>query len=70
IRRDISADAVAITDTHDRLASVGVGKDYYELDEHHASSGMTQQAELLDHIIINNQLSQNHRSDYHSDIII
>ena len=64
IRRDISADAVAITDTHDVLAYVGVGKDYYELDEHHAISGMTQQAVLLDQIIINNDLRQYHLSDF------
>ncbi|MGL5661651.1 MAG: LytS/YhcK type 5TM receptor domain-containing protein, partial [Aeromonas sp.] len=40
---EISADAVAITDTRDVLAYVGVGKDYYALDEHHAISDMTQQ---------------------------
>ncbi|MFM5687358.1 sensor histidine kinase, partial [Aeromonas caviae] len=49
---------------------VGVGKDYYELDEHHAISGMTQQAVLLDQIIINNDLRQYHLSDFHSVIII
>ncbi|WP_421224067.1 LytS/YhcK type 5TM receptor domain-containing protein [Aeromonas enteropelogenes] len=70
IRREISADAVAITDTHDVLAYVGVGKDYYALDEHHAISGMTRKAVLLDQIIINNDLRQYHLSDFHSVIII
>ncbi|MND55294.1 Sensor histidine kinase YpdA [compost metagenome] len=70
IRSEIHADAVAITDTRDVLAYVGVGKDYYELDEHHAISGMTQQAVLLDQIIINNDLRQYHLSDFHSVIII
>lgn len=70
IRREIDADAVAITDTRDVLAYVGVGKDYYELDEHHAISDMTQRAVLLDQIIINNDLRQYHLSDFHSVIII
>ncbi|HHQ4758741.1 TPA: LytS/YhcK type 5TM receptor domain-containing protein [Aeromonas hydrophila] len=70
IRSEISADAVAITDTRDVLAYVGVGKDYYELDEHHAISDMTQRAVLLDQIIINNDLRQYHLSDFHSVIII
>ncbi|MFQ2271960.1 LytS/YhcK type 5TM receptor domain-containing protein [Aeromonas enteropelogenes] len=70
IRREISADAVAITDTHDVLAYVGVGKDYYALDEHHAISGMTRKAVLLDQIIINNDLRQYHLADFHSVIII
>ncbi|MGY3969703.1 sensor histidine kinase [Aeromonas enteropelogenes] len=70
IRREISADAVAITDTHDVLAYVGVGKDYYALDEHHAISAMTRKAVLLDQIIINNDLRQYHLSDFHSVIII
>nr|AAR05383.1 putative sensor protein [Aeromonas hydrophila] len=70
IRSEISADAVAITDTRDVLAYVGVGKDYYELDEHHAISAMTQRAVLLDQIIINNDLRQYHLSDFHSVIII
>lgn len=70
IRREISADAVAITDTRDVLAYVGVGKDYYELDEHHAISSMTRQAVLLDKIIINNDLRQYHLADFHSVIII
>jgi two-component system LytT family sensor kinase len=52
------------------LAYVGVGKDYYELDEHHAISDMTQRAVLLDQIIINNDLRQYHLSDFHSVIII
>ena len=62
IRSEISADAVAITDTRDVLAYVGVGKDYYELDEHHAISDMTHRAVLLDQIIINNDLRQYHLS--------
>ncbi|MCS3461912.1 sensor histidine kinase [Aeromonas sp. BIGb0445] len=70
IRSEIHADAVAITDTRDVLAYVGVGKDYYELDEHHAISDMTQRAVLLDQIIINNDLRQYHLSDFHSVIII
>ena len=70
IRSEISADAVAITDTRDVLAYVGVGKDYYELDEHHAISDMTHRAVLLDQIIINNDLRQYHLSDFHSVIII
>ncbi len=70
IRSEISADAVAITDTRDVLAYVGVGKDYYELDEHHAISDMTQRAVLLDQIIINNDLRQYHLADFHSVIII
>ena len=70
IRSEISADAVAITDTRDVLAYVGVGKDYYELDEHHAISDMTHKAVLLDQIIINNDLRQYHLSDFHSVIII
>ncbi|MFB2863603.1 LytS/YhcK type 5TM receptor domain-containing protein [Aeromonas sp. MdU4] len=70
IRGEISADAVAITDTRAVQAYVGVGKDYYELEEHHAISGMTQQAVLLDQIIINNDLRQYHLSDFHSVIII
>lgn len=70
IRSEISADAVAITDTRDVLAYVGVGKDYYELDEHHAISAMTQRAVLLGQIIINNDLRQYHLSDFHSVIII
>lgn len=70
IRREISADAVAITDTHDVLAYVGVGKDYYALDEHHAISAMTRKAVLLDQIIINNDLRQYHLADFHSVIII
>lgn len=47
-----------------------MGKDYYELDEHHAISDMTQRAVLLDQIIINNDLRQYHLSDFHSVIII
>ncbi len=70
IRSEISADAVAITDTRDVLAYVGVGKDYYELDEHHAISDMTPRAVLLDQIIINNDLRQYHLADFHSVIII
>lgn len=70
IRSEISADAVAITDTRDVLAYVEVGKDYYELDEHHAISDMTHRAVLLDQIIINNDLRQYHLSDFHSVIII
>ena len=70
IRSEISADAVAITDTRDVLAYVGVGKDYYELDEHHAISDMTHRAVLLDQIIINNDLRQYHLADFHSVIII
>ena len=70
IRSEIHADAVAITDTRDVLAYVGVGKDYYELDEHHAISDMTHRAVLLDQIIINNDLRQYHLSDFHSVIII
>lgn len=70
ICNEIHADAVAITDTRDVLAYVGVGKDYYELDEHHAISDMTQRAVLLDQIIINNDLRQYHLSDFHSVIII
>lgn len=49
---------------------MGVGKDYYELDEHHAISDMTHRAVLLDQIIINNDLRQYHLSDFHSVIII
>ena len=49
---------------------MGVGKDYYELDEHHAISDMTHKAVLLDQIIINNDLRQYHLSDFHSVIII
>lgn len=70
IRSEISADAVAITDTRDVLAYVGVGKDYYALDEHHAISAMTRKAVLLDQIIINNDLRQYHLADFHSVIII
>ena len=60
---------MAITDTRDVLA-YGGGQDYYELDEHHAISDMTQRAVLLDQIIISNDLRQYHLADFHSVIII
>ncbi|MDT3275734.1 sensor histidine kinase [Shewanella sp. SP2S2-4] len=70
IRNEIHADAVAITDTRDVLAYMGVGKDYYEVDGHQAISEMTQRAIELDQNIINNDLRQYHLSDFHSVIII
>ena len=70
IRREIDADAVAITDTHDVLAYAGAGKEYYELDDHHTISNMTQQAVISGQIIINNNLQRYHLSDFHSAIII
>ncbi|MBZ6065901.1 sensor histidine kinase [Aeromonas schubertii] len=70
IRSEIDADAVAITDTRDVLAYAGAGKEYYELDDHHAISAMTRRAVVLGQIIINNDLRQYHLANFHSAIII
>ncbi|MBK0416677.1 sensor histidine kinase [Chromobacterium haemolyticum] len=70
IRDQLDADAVAITNTSDVLAYVGLGKDYYEMDEHSAIGAITRQAIAGDQIIIENNLQQYHLADFHSVIII
>ncbi|OWY38802.1 sensor histidine kinase [Xenophilus sp. AP218F] len=70
IRDEVGADAVAITDTTDVLSYVGLGKDYYELNEHSAIGDITRQAVAQDQIIIENDLRQYHLADFHSVIII
>ncbi|OHX14560.1 ECF transporter S component [Chromobacterium sphagni] len=70
IRQHIGADAVAITDTADVLAYVGLGKDYYRQHGHSAIGEITRQAVERDQIIIENNLQQYHLADFHSVIII
>ncbi len=66
IRSETNADAVAITDTQDVKAYVGVGQENY-LDAHHKISYMTQQAVNLGKQIISNDLNVH---DFHSLLII
>lgn len=70
IRNHIGADAVAITDTRDVLAYVGLGKDYYEPAAHSAIGEITRRAVEQDQIIIENDLRQYRVADFHSVIII
>ncbi|MFT6927164.1 MAG: two-component system LytT family sensor kinase [Psychromonas sp.] len=66
IRQETNADAVAITDTNDVEAYVGMGEENY-LDSHHQISEMTQQAVNLGKQIICNNLNVHH---FHSLLII
>lgn len=66
IKEETGADAVAITDTHDVKAYVGLGEENY-LDSHHQISDMTKQAVNLGTQIINNNLNVHH---FHSLLII
>jgi len=66
IRQETNADAVAITDTNDVEAYVGVGEENF-LDSHHQISEMTQQAVHLGKQIICNDLNGHH---FHSLLII
>ncbi|NAX39330.1 sensor histidine kinase, partial [Vibrio sp. V26_P1S5P106] len=59
IRHNTQADAVAITDTQDVLAYVGIGEEEY-LDAHHQISELTQQAVKLGQQIISNNLNLYH----------
>ena len=70
IRNHIGADAVAITDTADVQAYVGLGKDYYEPAAHSAIGEITRQAVQQDQIIIENNLQRYRVADFHSVIII
>jgi two-component system LytT family sensor kinase len=70
IRDDLDADAVAITNTSDVLAYVGLGKDYYEREGHGAIGNLTRHAVENDQIILENNLQQYHLPDMHSVIII
>ena len=66
IRKETEADAVAITDTQDVKAYVGIGQENF-LDAHHKISYMTQQAVNLGKQIISNDLNVH---DFHSLLII
>ncbi len=66
IRDETEADAVAITDTQDVLAYIGVGQENY-LDAYHKISDMTQQAVKLGKQIISNDLNVH---EFHSLLII
>ncbi len=66
IRQETDADAVAITDTRDVMAYVGIGEENF-LDSHHKISAMTQQAVNLGKQIISNDLNVHH---FHSLLII
>jgi len=66
IKEETGADAVAITDTHDVKAYVGLGEENF-LDSHHQISDMTKQAVNLGKQIINNNLNVHH---FHSLLII
>ncbi|WP_456295624.1 histidine kinase [Vibrio sp. AK197] len=66
IRSETDADAVAITDTKDVMAYVGVGEENF-LDSHHQISNMTQQAVNLGKQIISNNLNVH---NFHSLLII
>ncbi|MGO1298484.1 MAG: LytS/YhcK type 5TM receptor domain-containing protein [Vibrio sp.] len=66
ILSETNADAVAITDTQDVKAYVGVGQENY-LDAHHKISYLTQQAVNLGKQIISNDLNVH---DFHSLLII
>ncbi len=66
IRKDTGADAVAITDTADVLAYVGIGEEQY-IDAHHQISRLTQQAVRTGEQIISNDLNVH---DFRSLLII
>ena len=66
IRTETNADAVAITDTRDVKAYVGIGEEKF-LDSHHQISYMTQQAVNLGKQIISNNLNVD---QFHSLLII
>ncbi|MBF9002849.1 MULTISPECIES: LytS/YhcK type 5TM receptor domain-containing protein [Vibrio] len=66
IRQETEADAVAITDTQDVKAYVGIGQENF-LDAHHKISYMTQQAVNLGKQIISNDLNVH---EFHSLLII
>ncbi len=66
IRKETDADAVAITDTQDVKAYVGIGQENF-LDAHHKISYMTQQAVNLGKQIISNDLNVH---NFHSLLII
>ncbi|MEL0657514.1 LytS/YhcK type 5TM receptor domain-containing protein [Psychromonas arctica] len=66
IKQETGADAVAITDTRNVKAYVGVGEENF-LDSHHQISYMTQQAVDLGKQIINNNLNVH---EFHSLLII
>ncbi|PEH74407.1 LytS/YhcK type 5TM receptor domain-containing protein [Edwardsiella tarda] len=70
IRREIGADAVAITDTQDVLAYAGTGRECYALEGHHAISQLTREAVESGQILLNNNLRSYNLSDFHSVIII
>jgi len=66
IKLETGADAVAITDTTDVKAYVGIGEENFH-DSHHQISDMTQQAVNLGKQIINNNLNVH---QFHSLLII
>ncbi len=66
IQDETNADAVAITDTHDVIAYVGIGEENFH-DEHHQISSVTQQAVYLGKQIISNDVNVH---DFHSLLII
>ena len=66
IREETDADAVAITDTHDVKAYVGIGEENF-IDSHRQISYMTQQAVNLGKQIISNNLNVH---NFHSLLII
>jgi len=69
IRQDIQADAVAITDTHQVLAYVGVGAEQYPLGRE-GLSNITQESINKDKIIIKNSLSAAAQSSIRSQLVI
>lgn len=69
IREDINADAVAITNTENILAYVGVGEEQYNIGEE-LISDVTRQTIQRGDITINNNDEAHRTPQIHSQIII